>query len=73
MIPRDELDSREIEVVADAWGRIPVVLLLCDAHHLLAGACPRASAVDFHVSISRHDSDHAITITIAIAIAVLVR
>ncbi|MGJ4137797.1 hypothetical protein ACN4D3_01635 [Corynebacterium evansiae] len=29
-----------------------------------------ASAVDFHVSISRHDSDHAIAITIASAVLV---
>lgn len=67
MIPRDELDSREIEGVADAWGRIAVVYCFATPTTSPQERAHGASAVDFHVSISRH------AIAIAIAIAVLVR
>lgn len=73
VIPRDELDWREIEVVADAWGRVAVTLhgrvreavIDCFATPT-SSAQERAhgtSGVDFHVSIS-HDGDHAIAIAI---------
>ena len=73
VIPRDELDWREIEVVADAWGRVAVTLhgrvrdAVIDCFATPTSSAQEradgASGVDFHVSIS-HDGDHAIAIAI---------
>lgn len=73
VIPRDELDWREIEVVADAWGRVAVTLhgrvrdAVVDCFATPTSSVQErangASGVDFHVSIS-HDGDHAIAIAI---------
>lgn len=52
-IPRDELDWRDIEVVADAWGRVAVTF------HGRVAESGMWSADRFHVSIS-HDGEHAI-------------
>ena len=73
VIPRDELDWREIEVVADAWGRVAVTMhgrvrdAVIDCFATPTSSAQEradgASGVDFHVSIS-HDGDHAIAIAI---------
>ena len=52
-IPRDELDWRDIEVVADAWGRVAV------RFHGRVAESEIWPAEKFHVSIS-HDGEHAI-------------
>lgn len=61
-IPRDELDWREIEVVADAWGRVAVELRgrVADA----AAECfPTPTPPRFHVSIS-HDGEYAVAVAV---------
>ena len=73
VIPRDELDWREIEVVADAWGRVAVALhgrvrdAVADCFATPTSSPQErargGSGIDFHVSIS-HDGDHAIAIAI---------
>lgn len=78
-IPRDELDWRDIEVVADAWGRVAVALhgRVRDAVAASLGAgdadegtgfpTPTSPPQErFHISIS-HDGDNAIAIVILAA------
>ena len=78
-IPRDELQWRDIEVVADAWGRVAVALhgRVCDAVATSLGAgdadegtgfpTPASPPQErFHISIS-HDGDNAIAIAILAA------
>lgn len=59
-IPRDELDWRDIEIIADAWGRVAVSF-----HGRVLESAPWPAG-RFHVSIS-HDGDYATAVVVLAA------
>ncbi|WP_295628916.1 holo-ACP synthase [uncultured Corynebacterium sp.] len=63
-IARDELDWRDIEVVADAWGRVAVALHGRVRDEVASLTTTTGAPASFHVSIS-HDGDQAIAVAIA--------